>query len=89
MAHPIYTNEEIGRRGHEIYEQHLKESVEVGNQGKFLVLDIETHDYLIGDDYMQLSRTLQARRANAPLYVIRVGFPAVGRIGGHLKSVQP
>jgi hypothetical protein len=81
-----YTPEETVRRGEELYERQIRPRVEAVNAGKYIVIDIETGDYQVGDDYMNLSRQMLAQRPGASLCVLRIGFPAVGRIGGQLTS---
>ena len=85
MPHPRYSNEEIGRRGQAIYEERLRPKVETGNKGKYLVIDIETGDYEMGDDLMALSDRLHAKHQGAALYAMRIGYPATGRIGGRFS----
>jgi NADPH-dependent 2,4-dienoyl-CoA reductase/sulfur reductase-like enzyme len=88
MPHPGLTTEEIGRRGQDLYDRQRRARVEADHRGRYLVLDVETGDYEIGDDYLVLSRRLQARRPDAALYTVRIGYPAVGRIGAR-ASVGP
>jgi hypothetical protein len=79
-----YTKDQIVDRGEEIYRQRLQPLVEDGNKGKYLVVDIESGDYAVGEDMSALSQSLHARRPEAPLYALRIGYPYTGRIGGRL-----
>ncbi len=83
MAHARFSNEEIARRGEALYQQ-MRPQVEAGNKGKYLVLDVETGDYEIGNDYLALIQQLRAKHADAALYTLRIGSPTAGRIGGKL-----
>jgi hypothetical protein len=47
ISQPRYRKEEFARRGDEIYERDLRPHVEAGNEGKFIVIDIETGGYEI------------------------------------------
>jgi hypothetical protein len=89
MAHPNYTAEEIGRRGQVLYEQTLRDRVEAGNEGKFLVLDIESGEYEIDEDDLTASRRLEARQPGAVIYGVRIGHPAAYRLGGHFALRTP
>jgi hypothetical protein len=81
MAHSRYTIEEIGRRGEELYQQQIRAKVESQNRGKYLVLDIDTGEYEIGDDVMSLWQQMHSRHQDAALYTVKVGFPVTARIG--------
>ena len=81
MGHPRYSTEEIVRRGEELYEDGIRAKVEQGNTGKILVIDIETGDYEIDDDHLQATRRALAKHPGAPLYGMRIGYPALGKIG--------
>jgi hypothetical protein len=82
MGHTRFTAEETLRRGEEIYERRLREQVEAGNIGKYIVINVDTGEYEIGDDYMSLARHALARQPDAALCTLRIGYPALGRIGG-------
>jgi hypothetical protein len=85
MSRPRYPAEEIARRGEEIYEREIRARVEPDHRGKVVVIDIESGDYELDDDHLAAVRRARARNANAELYALRVGYPALGRIGGRLK----
>lgn len=82
MGQMTDTAEDTLRRGEEIYEHRLRQQVEAGNIGKYIVINIDTGDYAIGDDYMGLARRTLAKQPEATLCTLRIGYPAVGRIGG-------
>jgi len=80
QSHP--SAEEIVRRGEELYDRQIRAFVEPANTGKYIAINIASGEYEIGHDYMVLSREMQARQPEAELCVLRIGFPALGRIGG-------
>src|SRR3954465_15809365 len=86
MPHPRYSREEIGRRGQELYDKQIRHHVEKGNKGRYLVIDIETGDYDVGDDVLELSHRLHAKHPGAALYAMRVGYPATVRMGGRFPK---
>jgi hypothetical protein len=89
MPHTRYSNEEIARRGEEIYAQRLRGKVETeDNIGKILVIDIETGDYEIDDDGLQASDRALARHPDAALYGLRIGYDAVESFGGGPQRVK-
>jgi len=83
VFHPRFANEEIARRGKELYEQPLRPQVETDeNIGKIISIDIETGDYELGDDPVATGRRLQARHPGAAIWTRRVGYDAVYAVGG-------
>jgi hypothetical protein len=79
-------DEEIDRRGQELYEQRIRALVDTPeNLGKEVVIDVETGDYEIDPSGLAASRRLQARRPGASLYGARIGYNAVYTLGGVLK----
>lgn len=87
VRQPRYSKEEFARRGTELYECNIRSRVEAGNKGKIVAIDIETGDYAIGEDILSASQQLFDRNDDAQVWSVRVGYHAVGRIGG--GSTQP
>jgi hypothetical protein len=80
MAHPRYTREEIAARARALYEQRIRDQVEAGNRGKFLVIDVDTGDYELDEDHIAASKRAYDRNPGGARYAIRIGSPTVGRI---------
>jgi hypothetical protein len=70
---PHYSKEEFARRGEEIYERDVRPRVETGDEGEFVVIDIDTGAYEIDEDELDASDRLFARNSDAQLWVTRVG----------------
>ena len=81
MPHSKYTSEFVAARGKEIYHQHIQDKVEPDHNGKFLSVDIETGDYEIDTDDLPPTMRLLAKRPNAVIYSLRIGFDAAHRMG--------
>ena len=76
MASFSLLGEEIGRRGKALYEQTIRQKVETpANIGRMVIIDIETGDYEVDDLGLEASHHLHAKRPDAPLYGIRIGYP--------------
>ena len=88
MTDRRYTKEETCRLGEEIYEREIRARVEKGNVGKYLVIDIETGEYEMDDDHLAAVRRARARHADATLYGMRVGYPALAKIGGSWAAAR-
>ena len=74
------TREEIAARGEEIYEAEIRSKVEAQYKGQYLVLDIETGDYVIHPDDLIATKQALAKRPDAVSYGVRIGYPAAYRI---------
>jgi len=72
---------EIAERGRAIYETRIRQLVEREHVGKYLVIDVDSGDYEIDANHLAASNRAAARHPNAPLYAMRIGHRAGGRIG--------
>ena len=83
------TGDEVERRGQEIYERDIRPMVEASNQGKFLVINIETGEYEMDTDDLAAAKHAKARFGKAPLFTMRIGHPAAYRLGFRAYGKQP
>jgi hypothetical protein len=72
---------ETVERGKRIYEERIRPLVH-DNVGKYLLIDVESGDWAMGDDTLELADSIEARHPHAVLYAMRIGHRAAGRIGG-------
>ena len=82
MDAATYTTDEIVQRGEEIYQRDIRPLVAEGNVGRYLLVDTETGEYELGDDLLEAAHRAHAKREDAVLYALRIGYPAVDHIGG-------
>ena len=81
-------SDEVAIRGKALYEDRIRLLVETpANIGKMVIIDVETGDYEVDDLGLAASRHLQAKRPDAILYGIRIGYKAAEAIGGVLERV--
>ena len=66
---------DLSARGTAIYERTIRSLVEPGQHGKFVVMDVYTGDYEIGERDADATRRLLDRRPNAMTWAVRVGYP--------------
>jgi len=86
MPYEKHLPEDVESLGEEIYEQQIRQNVEVGNKGKFVVIDVETGEYEIDEDDLQATKRALAKRPNAVLYGLRIGYPTAYTLGGHIAT---
>ncbi len=81
MAYTDYTPQQASEIGEALYERDIRARVEPDNVGKYIVINIENGEYELGDNDMELSRTLHHRQPKAALYCIRIGYQSMSKIG--------
>jgi hypothetical protein len=82
MGQRGYATEEIVRRGEELYQGSIRARVEPGNEGMYLVIDIESGDFEVAEDHLTAGRGVRARHPKGVFYGMRIGYPALAKIGG-------
>ena len=83
-AYAKYSPKEVELRGEEIYARQIRQAVEDGNKGKFVVIDVETGQYEVDADDLQATKRALANRPDAVLYGVRIGYPTAYTLGGHI-----
>ena len=83
---PRYSKEEFARRGDEIYERKVLPRLTPEDEGKFVLIDIETGDYEVDRDEIAASDRLFARRPEAQIWFRQVGSRYARRFGPRFKT---
>jgi hypothetical protein len=86
MPYARYLPREVESRGEEIYERQIRAQVEPGNKGKFVVIDIETGEFEVDEDDLQATKRVLAKRPEAVVYGLRIGYPTAYSLGGHIAK---
>lgn len=73
--------DEVAAQGEAWYEK-IKDQVEPTEFGRYLAVNVQTGEYEVGDDFIVPTERLLARNPDAELYALRIGYRAIGRIGG-------
>ena len=89
MPYKHFSAEEVESQGEAIYQTHLRQTVEPGNLGKFVVIDIETGAYEVDDDDARATQRMLEKRPDAVLYGLRIGCPTAYTLGGFIASNEP
>jgi hypothetical protein len=79
--------QEVAQRGKEIYEREIRAEVEPEQEGRFLVVDVNSGSYALADDELEAFDRAQAKTPEGVLYLIRVGRRAAHRVG--VTAVSP
>jgi hypothetical protein len=78
---PMHSREEFARRGDEIYERDIAPKLKAGDEGKYVVIDIESGDYEIDADEIAASDRLLARHPDAQVWLRQAGSRYARRFG--------
>ena len=89
MGHSRYSTDEIVARGKEIYEQQLKSKLEPQNNGKFLVIDIETGEYEIDEDDLTAALRAYKKNPDGARYEMQIGYATSGTLGNAVMRAMP
>lgn len=88
MSKTHLSNTQISKRGHLLYEQELRPSVErPENIGKIILVDAENGHYEIDTDGIQANKRLRTRYPDTDpynLFAIRIGHDAVFAVSNRL-----
>ena len=68
-------------KAREIYARVIVPTLQVENPEKIVAIDVETEDYEIGSDLLEICHTLKARRPQANIHGFRLGGGAIDRFG--------
>ena len=83
---PRYSEEELARRGDEIYDRDITPKLKPDEKG-IVAIDIETGEYEIVPDELSAANRLLARCPEAQVWIRRIGSRYLYRFGHHGKSV--
>lgn len=81
--------DEVCMQGERIYECELRALFSASDEGKYVVIDVES-----GAFELDANRTIALDRANAKhpdglLYIKRIGYPAAVKLGGRFQVSRP
>ena len=71
-----------------IYQKKIKHLVEPQENGKFIVIDVESGDYEIDEQDVVASSRLRERRPNAVTYGVLIGYRVAYSLGGRIEATD-
>jgi hypothetical protein len=77
-----YGKEEFARRGDAIYEAAVRPRLKADDEGRFVAIDIESGAFEVDADELKAGKRLRARLPEAQIWMVRVGYRSVHRLGG-------
>lgn len=85
----LLSREEVARRAKQLYENVIRQHVEVEeNIGKMVIIDIETGEYEIDETGLKAARSLREKHPYARLFGIRIGYNVAASFGGVMERVS-
>jgi predicted nucleotidyltransferase len=86
MASVTIDREAFARRAEEYYDRVLRAKLEPEHMGEHLYLDVDTGDYEVDPDELAAMHRARAKHPGSIFYIMRVGYPAVGRLAPRTMS---
>jgi hypothetical protein len=74
--------EVVAAQGRALYEKTLRAALEPKETGRYVVLNVETGAFELGDDAITPSEKMRERFPGTLFYALRVGYPAMLHRGG-------
>jgi hypothetical protein len=71
----------IVEKGEEIYNRRIRPNLEAVNKGRLVAIDVNSEQFEIGDEVMEVSQRLLHRLPDAVIATLRIGGAPVYRIG--------
>lgn len=89
MTSTQYLPGEVAQRAREIYERDIRAKVEQDNKGKYLVIDIESGKYEVGENDIAVMKRAAEKYPEGTLFIMRIGHKAMGFIGLCPPGIKP
>jgi hypothetical protein len=72
---------EVSERGRAIYFDEIQNQVEPDHNGKYLTIEILSHDWEIGDKHRETLFAIRARHPEGEFYTLKAGEIVIGHAG--------
>lgn len=76
---------QLSEKGKEIY-QSLKATLEPEHKGEYLVIEVESGDYFIGETIGKARKKAQKKYPEKVFYLIKIGYPGVFNLSTFASS---
>ena len=73
--------EEAGKFAEAVYQEKIRPTLTKADIGKFVIIDVNSGEYEIGDDDIEADQRLQERVPDVVGYIMRVGYSAAYSFG--------
>ena len=88
MNGPKYPGEIIVERGEIIYQEKLQHLNRPENVGKYLMIDIESGNYEMGDNDLEVSRRAHEKYPDGEFYGMLIGYRGTGAFGMTMEDIR-
>jgi len=73
-------SESVSQKGNEIYQK-IKDNLEKDYKGKYIIIEPESEEYIIGDDKLELVKKARQKFPDKIFNVKRIGY----KVSGYLR----
>ena len=74
--------EETARLGDLIYERDIRPQAKAAHHGEIVAIDVDSGSYFFADSVIAASEGLRTDHPDADVWLVRVGYRALGSFGG-------
>lgn len=74
--------QQIEKKGQEIYDTKLRNQLEPYENGKYVVIDIETEDHFVADSLDEALTSARQKYPNHLFHTVKIGSPGVYKVSG-------
>lgn len=78
--------EQIAERGQKLYDEKLKSKLEGSQRGKFVVIEVESGEYVIADSLIDALQEAQKKYPGKLFHTVKVGFAGVFKMGTYTRK---
>ena len=77
----INSPEQVAEKGQKIYDEKLKPELEKNHQGEFVVIDVDSGEYVVANSLIEALQTAKEKYPGKVFHSVRIGFPGIFRMG--------
>lgn len=85
MQPRIKIRSEIAELAGRVYEAQIKPDLDPRHRGSYVVINVDTGEYKLDENHLAAGRRARLQWPNGRLFTVRIGYPAVGRIGARAQ----
>lgn len=76
----------IAERGEKIYQDKLKDNLEIDKKGKYVAIEVETERYFIEDTPEEALQKAKQEFPDSIFYLIKIGYPGIYNVGWRITN---
>lgn len=79
------TPQQVSEKGQQIYNEKLKSELEPDNRGKFLVIEVESGEFFLGDTIIEALQKAKDKYPTKLFHTVRIGYEGIFKMGTYAR----